>query len=413
MSISVSTPLYRYRGQISSYRPVLVVLAATTALLLGFGCLALTSVFIQPLEAEFGWTRAEISFSYALAAMGMAFGGLIWGRVSDHIDVRLLLCLGSAGMVSALFSMAAVHTLWQFYAANLLLGAFGFSCLYAPLITITGQWFDERRGLMVGIVTAGGALGQGVLPYLANELIHAFGWRMAYSVVAAATLVAFATTMPLVRRRGDSASANGVGEPAVRAKDEKARVAWLGGAAFLCCACMGIPLVHLASHVTAICGSAEYGSTSLLIAMISGTVGRVCFGVIADRIGNLRAYGLASLIQTLSIYAFTLPNDPFVIGGIAVVFGFGFAGNMTCLILCVREAVGADRYGTALGTVMFVAWAGMGAGGWVGGILYDLFLDLSFSFLLAVVVGFANLAVIVMFSRKYGSTKAATAMSAA
>ena len=49
---------------------MLAVLGGTVGMALGFGCLALTSVFMQPLEAAFGWSRAEVSLGYGIAAAG-------------------------------------------------------------------------------------------------------------------------------------------------------------------------------------------------------------------------------------------------------------------------------------------------------------------------------------------------------
>jgi len=77
--------------------------------------------------------------------------------------------------------MATVHSLWQTYLAHLVFSGLGFAVLYAPLLSATGEWFDRRRGLAMGIVTAGGALGQGALPFLANIWIDALGWRLALS----------------------------------------------------------------------------------------------------------------------------------------------------------------------------------------------------------------------------------------
>jgi MFS family permease len=79
---------------------------------------------------------------------------------------------------------------------------------------------------------------------------------------------------------------------------------------------------------------------------------------------------------------------------LSAVFGFGFAGNMTCLSLCVRQAVLPKRFGTALGAVMMIAWAGMAAGGYMGGLLFDLSGSYTASFGLAAVAGVMNLAVI-------------------
>lgn len=374
-------------------RGVLVVGGATVGMALGFGSLALISVFMRPLEAEFGWSRAETSLAYAVATVGMALGGVAWGWASDRVRIRILLAIGGAGMALPLLAMAAVQSLWQAYLAHLVLSGLGFAVLYAPLLSATGEWFERRRGLAVGIVTAGGALGQGVLPFLANMLIDAIGWRLAFVGVGIATAFALALTLPFVTRPEGARVASGTAaHPGDRHRNgERLQLATLAAAAFLCCACMGVPLVHLASFVGMVCGSPALGATSLLVAMLSGAVGRVCFGLVADRLGYLPSYALASAVQTACVAAYPLLGDGVSILALSAVFGFGFAGNMTCLILCVRDLVPASRFGGALGLVMLVAWAGMGVGGYAGGVLFDITLGYSLSFALAGLAGLLNL----------------------
>jgi MFS family permease len=375
------------------WRRIHVVVGATLAMALGFGTLALTSVFIRPLEAEFAWTRAEVSFGYAAGTIGMALGGYVWGRVTDRVDVRILMAIGGSGMVLSVLSMTAVHTLWQFYLANLVLGGLGFAVLYTPLLAATKEWFDRRRGVAIGIVTAGGALGQGVVPFLANVLIDSLGWRLTFLTLAIATILALGFTLPRITRPvdADSARQRSSHHDAGASPAERLRVAGLSLAAFLCCACMGVPLVHMASFVGSVCGSPAIGATSLLVAMLSGTIGRVCFGFIADRIGYLPSYALASAIQTACVVAYPLLGDSMSLIALSAVFGFGFAGNMTCLILCVGEAVPAHRFGSALGLTMLVAWVGMGVGGYAGGVLFDIYLNYTFAFALAGLMGVLNL----------------------
>jgi MFS family permease len=67
---------------------------------------------------------------------------------------------------------------------------------------------------------------------------------------------------------------------------------------------------------------------------------------------------------------------------------------MTCLVLCVRETVPADRFGGAIGIVMLVAWAGMGFGSYLGGWLFDMYLSYSLAFALAGLAGILNLLMI-------------------
>jgi MFS family permease len=363
---------------------------------------------MQPLETAFGWSRAEVSLGYGIATIGMAVGGLVWGRLCDRLNIRLLLAVGGSGMVLALLAMAATQSLWHFYAANLVLGGFGFAVLYAPLLAAPGDWFVRRRGLAIGIVTAGGAAGQGILPYAATVLIRDLGWRPAFLVLGIFTLTALALAFPHVRRPDGGKGTRDAGGPATgrHSAGERTGLAILAIAAFMCCACMGVPLVHLASFVGALCGSPELGATSLLVAMLSGAVGRVCFGIVADRIGCLPSYALASTVQTGCVLAYPLLGDGVSLLALSAVFGFGFAGNMTCLVLCVRETVGAHRFGSALGTVMLVAWAGMGTGGYAGGLLFDLFGSYALSFALAGAAGALNLSALLALAHRRGRAPA-------
>src|SRR5262249_52376864 len=105
-------------------------------------------------------------------------------------------------------------------------------------------------------------------------------------------------------------------------------------------------------------------------------------------------YAIASSIQTACVILFPALGDGVSLMALSAIFGFGFAGNMTCLSLCVRQAVPVHRFGGAIGAVMMVAWAGMATGGYVGGLLFDLSLSYTLSFMVAGIAGVLNLAVI-------------------
>jgi MFS family permease len=388
----------------------LVVLAATVAMAMGFGGLGLITVFMGPMEAELGWSRADTSLAYALSTLGMAFGGLIWGRLSDRLDVRALLGIGGGGMVAALLAMATLRSLPMFYIAHLVYGGFGFSVLYAPLLSTSGDWFPRRRGLVTGLVTAGGALGQGLLPFCASLLIGAFGWRWAFAAIGATLLAVLCAALPLLKwPHGTRAAAASSTKASGRSRAESTVVALLAIAAFLCCVCMGVPLVHMASFIGAACGSPGVGVNSLLIAMAAGAVGRVCCGSIADRIGPLKAYAASSAIQTACVLIFPLISDAASFMVLSAIFGVGFAGNMTCLALCVRQAVPASRFGGAIGAVMMVAWFGMAGGAYAGGALFDASLSYRLSFILAGAAGALNLTVIAAIAARRSATAAGSA----
>jgi predicted MFS family arabinose efflux permease len=153
----------------------------------------------------------------------------------------------------------------------------------------------------------------------------------------------------------------------------------------------------MVSFVGSICSPA-IGATSLLIAMIFGASGRVCFGVAADRLGPLTSYAMASATQTASVLIFPALGNSLSFMILSAVFGFGFAGNMTSLSLCVRDAVPANRFGGALGAVMMIAWAGMASSSYFSGRLFDITLSYNLSFIVAGITGTLNLMVLALIS---------------
>jgi MFS family permease len=384
-------------------RGVLAIMGATLGMASGFGLLILSSVFMGPLVAEFGWTRTDVSSGYVLAALGMATGGMVWGRVSDRTDPRLLLAMGGICQVLPLAILAAAQNIWMFFGAHLVLGFFGFGAVYAPYVAVAGDWFPARRGVVMGIVTAGGAVGQGTLPYAAEALISHVGWRQAYLVLAVAMAAVQILIYLTARRRmqANPLAAGGTGGGSLFTP----RLILLGAAAFFCCACMGMPLFHLAGFVSMICGSSKLGATSLLVAMSSGAIGRIAFGSLADRIGNYRTYRIAAASQAASLVLFPALTDIQSLIVLSAVFGFAFSGNMTCMLLCIRQEVPQSRAGAATGGILFVAWAGMAAGGYLGGAVFDATQSFAFAFEIAAACGLAAFALLTVLDLSRGSPR--------
>jgi predicted MFS family arabinose efflux permease len=194
------------------------------------------------------------------------------------------------------------------------------------------------------------------------------GWRHSYFALAAGMAVLQSFVYLTVRSREDRKPQAVTPFGSLLTP----RLVTLGAAAFFCCACMGMPLFHLAGFVSMICGSPSIGATSLLIAMVSGAVGRLAFGFLADKIGCYGAYRIAAIGQAASLVFFPALSAAQSLMILSAVFGFAFAGNMTCMLLCIREEALPSRLGSAIGCILFVAWAGMATGGYAGGLLFDV-----------------------------------------
>jgi MFS family permease len=103
-------------------------------------------------------------------SIGAAVGGLVAGRLADRLPAGPIAAFGTAVLGLGMILLSMQSSLEAMLAIYLAIGLLGFSCLYAPLLAATARWFPGRGGLAFGIVTAGGALGQAVIPTAAAAL---------------------------------------------------------------------------------------------------------------------------------------------------------------------------------------------------------------------------------------------------
>jgi MFS family permease len=368
----------------------IVAAAATLAMMSGFVAFTTVSVFMLPLMLETGWSKSEISMAYTLMSGGAATGGVVIGRLADHVNTRAI-CMSGALFLGIAFALLSIQDgLSSFLLLHLAMGAIGCACLYAPVIATTGLWFSQRRGLAIGIVTAGGTVGQGLTPLVLQPLISTIGWQDTYRFLATFFIVAVTPAMCLIVKP-PAQSGPSVADKALWPIRSSVSVFWLGGAAFLCCAAMAVPLVHLIPLMIE-CGRSPIMAGGLFMTiMMAGTAGRISFGLLSDRTGALIAYMLASLMQAATLFWFVIFDSGSLLLLTGAVFGFGYAGVMTALNLSVREAVPWKSAGLSTAVVGMLAWAGMGAGGGLGGYLYDFSGNYQLAFLVATLTGIGNL----------------------
>lgn len=151
-------------------------------------------MFIVPLQEEFGWSRATISsaVSVNLVLYGLTapFAAALMERFGIARVVAAALLLVAAGSGLTVFMTAT----WQLVACwGVLVGLGTGSMALVFAATIAGRWFERHRGLVVGVLTAGGATGQLIfLPVLA-VVVDRHGWRTASLMVT----IAAAAVVPL------------------------------------------------------------------------------------------------------------------------------------------------------------------------------------------------------------------------
>lgn len=382
-----------------AYRWVIVI-ASALMLAVSMGMMVNGfSVFFLPLENEFGWQRGPVALVNFAGLMGLAPGGILMGRIADRSNTRLVVLFGAIVLGLCLLAASQASALWQFYLLFFVAGFLGAGALFAPLVANAGNWFVAGAGLAIGIVSAGQALGQGGVPYGTAILIEAMGWRGALATMGIITLAVLVPLALLIRQ---PPYRSGAAAQRVGAADDESPVplptnvviAWLSLAVVFCCTTMSVPLMHLVPLIQDRGIPLDDAGSVIFLMLMVGILGRIAFGKLADMIGAIRAYMVASAWQTFLVYVFIQMKtlDAFYLW--AVIYGFGYAGVMTGLLVCVRSLTPLSRRASALGIVTLFGWVGHAIGGYQGGFFYDLTGNYSVSYANAALAGIMNLIVV-------------------
>ncbi|MFD2421911.1 MFS transporter [Amycolatopsis pigmentata] len=182
------------------HRAWFVAFAAFVALVGAAGFRSAPGVLIEPLHAEFGWSRGTIS---AAVSINLVLYGLISpfaAALMERLGMRRVVA-GALVLVAAGSGLTVIMTeSWQLLLCwGVLVGAGTGSMALAFVATVTGRWFVRHRGLVSGVLTAAGAAGQLVFLPLVAALAATSGWRSASLVIAGVALAVVPVALLLLR----------------------------------------------------------------------------------------------------------------------------------------------------------------------------------------------------------------------
>ncbi|SVC68363.1 uncharacterized protein METZ01_LOCUS321217, partial [marine metagenome] len=344
---------------------------------ISFGTLASVGIFLKPLIAEFGWSRGNLSLGYTAIAFASAVAGILWSIIVDRHGSRWVALFGAIAMGIPLLLLSRIELLAEFYVYYFLFGALGHAAVTGPLWACVGLWFKNNVGLALGLTFSGSAIGQGLVPYIARYLIDNFGWETAYSTLGMAYMILAIPVALLVRDNPQRKKIQS--NPSLNQKEEASIllppvivVTWISLAVIFCCIAMSVVIVHLVPLLT------DYGITSenavviFMTLMFAGAFGRILGGKLADLVGPLKSYIVMSLLQTSVVFIFPHIQSHFLFYVVAIFFGIAFSGVMASFLVCIRMMVPAGVLARSMAVVAMFGWFGMGLGGWLGGLIFDL-----------------------------------------
>jgi MFS family permease len=383
-----------------------IIAAGALMTCVGIGAMFSLAVYLQPMSAETGWSRAGISSAMTLDFLTMGVAGFGWGAASDRFGTRVVVLTGAALLGLGLLLASRATSLVEFQLVYGILVGLAAGAFYAPMIAAATTWFENNRSLAVSLVSAGMGVAPMTVSPVARWLISIYDWRTAMMTIGIAAWVLLIPAALLVRRppvvatagaaSGLPAASGGAGLSAAQAL-RSPQFAVLALTFFCCCAAHSGPIFHMVSYAIG-CGVPAMAAVSIYsVEGLSGLGGRLLLGVLADRLGAKPVLIAGLMVQALAIGTYLFVNRLGEFYTLSVVFGAAYGGVMPLYAVLAREYFGQRIMGTVFGAAIMTSAIGMAFGPWAGGWVFDTFNGYGWLYIGSFSVGLGAVAVALAF----------------
>jgi len=376
------------------------------------------SIFIRPLEAQFGWSRGAIAMTMSIYLVVSGLAGLPIGKFIGRFGPKAVMTVCALGSGACFLMVSLTFSLWYFYLVYGVLAVMVCGIGVIPVSSLMTNWFSRLRGTATGITMVGVSTGGLVLAPLVGMITARFGWNMAFVVIGLAVwIIALPTVRLVIRehpremgllpdgRTGAEAPADehfdGDPPPAAegRPADEvfRTRRFWFIFASFFLASLsqMGI-LQHQVPMLMELAGTTEATAAAALgLTAGVGGAGKICFGRISDTWPFRSVVALCFGLQAAAVGMLLFFEFPAMVWIYTAVFGFSMGGIIVLMPLVVGHYWGIVSYGVLLGAIWIANHLGGAIGTYINGLAYDF--TASYRFPLYLFLAAYVLSVIVFF----------------
>jgi sugar phosphate permease len=383
-----------------------VALVTFVVLLASAGVRTVASVLINPLEGEFGWSRANISLAISLSILWFGLGAPLSGMLVDRFGPRRIMVAALALIALGLAGMLLLSSLWQLHLFWGLIVGIGTGAVTNVLgATVVHRWFLTNRGLLLGLFSAASAAGQLLFLPSMMALTTAAGWRTAIGLTALIVAVLLMPVIFLMRDRpeekglrpvGAEGAAGTTADPLAAVPTVSLRQAflhrdfWLLASSFFICGYTtnGLIGTHLLPHAI------DHGFDGMLVAStvsmmgIMNIIGTLGSGWLSDRFDNRWLLAIYYAFRAVAIAMLPFVADLRGLLIFAVIYGLDWVATVPPTINLTAMRFGKASVGTLYGWIFFSHMVGAAFAAYAGGILRDWLGDYTLAFFSAALLGF-------------------------
>jgi MFS family permease len=377
----------------STIHPAWLVLSAVAlAMMTASGVRTAFGVYVKPMEAEFGWSRAALSEVAALSLLLLGAASPLAGRLADRWGPRRVIAFSIVLLGVGTISTAFARELWQVYmTAGILMALGSGGAGLTAGSTVIARWFEARRGLAIGLAGAAISFGQlGIIPIAAVLTLNQ-GWRVSYLVLGLGLLAfVFPLVAGFIRNEPEERGLQPYGATGpLRTSIETAAIQragrvslmdatrfpqlWLLMATQFVCgySSIGMILTHFMPHAL------EHGFTEIQASMALGVmgamnvVGTIASGWICDRLGRCGPLATFYLLRGVSLlllpYVWNVPS----LQVWAVIFGLNYFSTVPPTTTLTVNIFGRYSVGELSGWIFFAHQVGAALGAAIAGWVFE------------------------------------------
>lgn len=322
-----------------------LILTSSVGCGLGYAALVFYTfgLFIDPIAAEFGWTRGEVTSIHSFGSVGVVLIGPLAGWLIDRIGFRRV-----AAICIPLFSLSLLllsqlrGSIWEFRLAFTAVGLIGLGTTPVVYTRIINESFDAARGLALGLTLVGVGIAAILLPPAVAVLIGAYGWRLALMVLSMIAIIPwFLVTGTKQRSIREPTSSAGFSPcwPIL-----KSSVFWRLGIGFFAIALSASAIiVHI---VPILKDMGVQASSAVAIASLMGfgvILGRIVTGWLLDRLFAPRLIAGLLLLATAGILCLAQGGPSFGMVA-ALLMGFVLGAEVDLIAYLTARYFGIKNY---------------------------------------------------------------------
>lgn len=328
----------------------------------------LFGLWVVPWSEEFQVSRADIMIGYTIMNGVAGFLAPFAGHAMDHRSIRALVSTGIVALAGGLLLVSfsdSIELVLGLYATVIAIG----TLLAGPLAasSLAAKWFGARRGLAIGLSTAGTSVGGLLLPPLAAFLLVAFGWRTSHQILAAlAVIIVIPPLWLIVANRPEDRRV--IPEPESRPSGEgpgpvavvhpewttksilRERNFWVIAIGFgLMSMAFGGIMPNLIPYAHDVGIDAKRGAALVSILAGTGILGKILVGIAADRIDLKRLFWLTAAVLSTPLILLIGEASFAVLVLASILLGLASGGFLPLMGAIIGSSFGPKAFGRAMG----------------------------------------------------------------